>query len=106
MDRYAIESPHLAPEKDPDDPLSNSPQKRGASHEMRIESDFREQGLTVVRIEGETDEEKQNATLSSIKQGIDIIVQARLEMNGFMGFADFLVKVPGDSNLGNYHYKV
>lgn len=106
MDRYALEFPHLAPEKDPQDPLSTTLQKRGFAHEDKLEASFREQGLTVTRIEGETDEAKRNATLSSMKQGIDIIAQARLEMKGFMGFADFLVKVPGDSNLGNYHYEV
>lgn len=41
-----------------------------------------------------------------MRQGIDIIVQARLEMDGFRGFADFLVKVPGESNLSNHHYEV
>lgn len=106
MDRYAIEFPHLAPEKDPQDPLSNTLEKRGFAHEDQLEASFREQGLSVVRIEGDTDETKKNATLSSMRQGIGIIAQARLEMNGFMGFADFLVKVPGASNLGNYHYEV
>jgi len=106
MDRYAIEFPHLAPEKDPQDPLSSTLQKRGFAHEDQLEASFREQGLTVVRIEGKNDEAKKNATLSSMKQGFDIIAEARLEMNGFIGFADFLVKVSGESNLGNYHYEV
>lgn len=106
MDRYKLEFPHLAPAKDPQDSLSSTLQKRGFAHEVRLEASFREQGLTVMRIEGESDEVKQNATLSSMKQGTDIIVQARLEMSRFKGFSDFLVKVPGDSNLGNYHYEV
>ncbi len=61
MDRYAIELPHLAPEKDPQDPLSSTLQKRGFAHEDQLEASFREQGLTVVRIEGDTDEIKRNA---------------------------------------------
>ena len=106
MNRYALEFPHLAPEKDPQDALSCALQKRGFAHEDQLEMSFREQGLSVVKIEGESNTEKQAATLSSTQQGADIIVQARLEMNGFRGFADFLIKTPGDSLLGDFHYEV
>jgi len=106
MDRYAIEFPHLAPAKDPQDPLSDTLQKRGYVHEEQLEASFGEQGLSVIHIEGGSNNEKQYATLSAMNKGTDIIAQARLEMAGFMGFADFLVKVPGNSNLGTYHYEV
>jgi predicted RecB family nuclease len=35
-----------------------------------------------------------------------VIFQAALEKLPFRGYADFLVKVPGKSLLGNYHYEV
>ena len=106
MDRYALELPHLAPAKDPLDPLSTTLQKRGFAHEDQIEISFREQGLSIVKIEGESDIEMHTATLSSMNQGIDVIAQARLKMSCFKGFADFLIKVPGNSNLGDFHYEV
>ena len=41
-----------------------------------------------------------------MKQGVDVIAQARLEISDFMGYADFLIKVEGTSNLGDFHYEV
>ena len=41
-----------------------------------------------------------------MRSGADIITQAYLEMDNFGGIADFLIKVPGESNLGEYHYEV
>jgi predicted RecB family nuclease len=106
MDRYVLEFPHLAPEKDPQDALSCALQQRGFAHEDQLEMSFREQDLSVVKIEGKSNTEKLAATLSSMQQGADIIAQARLETKGFRGFADFLIKTPGDSLLGDFHYEV
>jgi uncharacterized protein len=41
-----------------------------------------------------------------MKQGVDVIVQARLENNQWMGLADILIKVPGTSKFGSWSYEI
>ncbi len=106
MDRYTMEFPDHAPAKDQADALVVSLQKRGFAHEDQLEAEFREQGLSVVKIEAESAVEKHKATLSAMNRGVDVIVQAHLEREEFAGFADFLVKVEGISDLGDFHYEV
>ena len=98
--------PQFSELKDAQGQLANILQQRGLLHEFQLENSFKEQGLSLVKIEGKGDVEKENATLSAMRQGIDVISQACLEMNGFMGYADFLIKVEGTSNLGDFHYEV
>ena len=106
MDQYALRFPETLQLKDAQDPLTNILSQRGLAHEYQLEDTFKAQRLSLVKVEGKDDSEKKKITLSAMKQGIDVIVQARLEMNGFMGYSDFLIKVEGTSNLGNFHYEV
>lgn len=102
MDRFAIEFPHLAATKDQQDTLAKTLQERGLMHELQIEESFKKKGLSYVKI----NTRDPNATLLAMKQGIDVIAQAPLKVNDFMGIADFLIKVEGQSQLGNFHYEV
>jgi len=106
MDRFAIEQPDQAPRKDPADALMDTLQQKGYAHEDALEAEFSAQGLSIAKIDGETSSEKLENTLSAMHAGVDVIVQARLEQKPFAGFADFLVKVAGTSQLGDYHYEV
>ena len=106
MNRFALECPGKAPEKDPEDGLLNVLQNRGLGHEKVQEALFQSQGLSVQKIEAANRELKKQATLQAMKNGVDVIVQAYLEKGEFFGYADFLVKVPGQSELGDYHYEV
>lgn len=116
MDRFSIEHPDQAPEKDPADALMSSLAQKGYEHEDALEAAFLEQGLNVVTIEGESSDEKHANTLVAMRQGADVIVQARLELPPFGGYADFLVKVKYESessspsknksSLGDWHYEV
>ena len=106
MDRCAMESPSIAPKKDPEDALKSVLQAKGFTHEDEQESNFRDQELSVFRVESTNSKEQVELTLSAMKNGVDVIAQARLENNQFLGFADFLIKVVGASKLGNYHYEV
>lgn len=106
MDRYVIELPGKAPEKDPEDPFMSMLQQKGYAHEAALEDKFRAQQLSVTKIAGASSEEKLNQTLAAMREGINIIVQARLQDDQFSGYADFLVKVSGNSELGDYHYEV
>lgn len=106
MNRFALEFPDKAPERDPDDELMGLLQNKGFQHEKAQEELFKSQGLSVQKIEAETTELKKQETLDAMKNGADVIVQAYLENQQFFGYADFLVKMPGESKFGNYHYEV
>ena len=116
MDRFRIEHPDKAPEKDPVDALMTSLAQKGYEHEENLEAEFKAQGLNVVRIDGKSSDIQHANTLTAMHKGVDVISQARLELPPFMGYADFLVKVtnevgPGSpsknkSSLGNWHYEV
>ena len=92
MDRFAIECPEHAPEKDPDNPLMASLSQKGFAHENAVQAAFVEDGLSLEIINDGFNKEKYEKTLAAIEKGVDVIAQARLELEPFGGFADFLVK--------------
>lgn len=111
MDRLAQEYPELAPKPDPSDELMVMLQQKGYEHEDKLETQFIAEGKSLVKIEGITKKDKYTKTLAAMKQGAEVIVQGRLELSEFAGYADFLVKVEHKSdqplsNLGDWHYEV
>ena len=111
MDRLAQEHPELTPERDLNDEFMKLLQQKGYEHEDTLEAKFIAEGKTLVKIEGGSNSEKYTNTLEAMRKGIEVIVQARLELEQFAGFADFLVKVVHESDcisskLGNWHYEV
>lgn len=106
MNRFVCEFSDEAPEKDADDELVAVLQNKGFKHENIQKEVFESQGLLVVTIDGESKSIKKQNTIDAMKNGVDVIYQAYLESENFHGYADFLVRTPGASNLGNYHYEV
>lgn len=106
MERFVLDHPEEAPEKDADDALMSVLQTRGYAHEDALEAQFVSEGKQLVKIDIENWSKAEQATLEAMQSGVDVIVQARLVKAPFAGFADFLVKVPGASELGDYHYEV
>ncbi|MGO2302681.1 TM0106 family RecB-like putative nuclease [Psychrobacter sp. AOP7-D1-15] len=111
MDRLVQEHPKLVPEPDPSDELMVMLQQKGYEHEDKLETQFISEGKSLVKIEGITKKDKYTKTLAAMKQGAEVIVQGRLELSEFAGYADFLVKVEHKSdqplsNLGDWHYEV
>lgn len=104
--RFALEFPDKAPEKGSEDGLMGALQKKGFQHEEAQEALFKAQGLSVHKIEVDTVDLKKQETLDAMKNGADVIIQAYLENQQFFGYADFLVKKPGKSKFGDYHYEV
>jgi predicted RecB family nuclease len=45
-------------------------------------------------------------TVKAMERGKDIIIQGHLSSDGYLGIPDILVKVPGKSKFGDYHYAV
>ena len=121
MDRLSLEQQDLSvavSERDPsglgliscqaDEPSEEDAifQRRGLDHEKRTLGQFRQAGRTVVEIGPGTLEQQRLRTEKAMRDGADVIYQARLDHATLGGYADFLVRCEGDSALGNYHYEV
>lgn len=106
MDRFALECSDATPDKDPEDALNTALAKKGYVHEDALEAEFRARGLEVVKIEGGSNVEKESATIAALKSGADVVAQGRLSLAPFAGYSDFLVRVAGNSALGDFHYEV
>jgi predicted RecB family nuclease len=104
MEHLARTNPELLPIPDENDPMMALLQKQGEEHEQATLSLLREKGLTVVDLKKTPD--AVNATLMAMQSGADVIYQAALELSPFRGQADFLVKILGESTLGDYHYEI
>lgn len=75
---------------------------KGIEHEKRFLASF--DPTEVVEIPSGKDSAQ--ATLEAMTSGAKVIFQAHLVDSQFGGYADFLIRVPGESLLGDYHYEV
>ncbi|MGY1771950.1 TM0106 family RecB-like putative nuclease [Blastococcus sp. SYSU D00813] len=75
----------------------------GIAHELRYLESLEEQGLTVVRLQGQRSEA---ATLEAMRAGVDVVHQATLFDGTWGGQADFLLRVEQPSDLGDWSYEV
>ena len=106
VERYSIEVPDHNYVRDETDAMLGLLQDKGEAHEAGLLDEFRSQGRDIAVIDGESVEEKRRNTLVAMEAGAEIIFQACLQKLPFRGYADFLVRVPGDSRFGDYHYEV
>jgi len=106
MERYSIEAPDHNYVRDETDAMLALLQDKGETHEAGLLDEFIKQGRDIAVIEGKSVEEKRRNTLAAMEAGAEIIFQACLQKLPFRGYADFLVRVPGESWLGDYHYEV
>lgn len=104
MEHYVIVCSESKPDPDSQDPMLSLLRTKGNAHELAILADFQSKGLNIENLLGVKNALEK--TLNAMKSGADIIYQAALQKSLFRGFADFLIKVPGDSAIGNYHYEV
>ena len=108
MDRYSLEFPAQIKSDDTDEALKIL-QKKGIEHEDAFLNKLKEQGKEIVEIP--RDSNSHRATMLAMLEGKEIIYQANLFSNNhednirFEGYADFLFKVEGASNLGNWYYE-
>lgn len=84
------------------DPAHELLKQKGLEHEKAYEQSLIKQGYSVYKLE----ELSNTATLKAMKAGYDYILQAGLYDGKWNGRADFLRKVDGASDLGDYHYEV
>lgn len=89
------------------DPALEALQQRGYEHEAAYVQHLRSQGLAVAELGEVVDTQPQfAATLAEMKRGTEVITQATLLSDGWMGRADVLRRVDTPSaNLGGYSYE-
>lgn len=76
--------------------------QRGREHEAAYVRFLSEKGLTIHDLRGQST----FATEAAMQQGADVIVQGQLDHGPWMGYADILIKVPGQSKFGDWAYEV
>jgi uncharacterized protein len=84
-------------------------QRRGHAHEQRYIDLLEERGLQVERGDDDWDhsyEDRAAATVELMHEGVDVIYQATVFDGRWVGFPDFLLRTPGNSDLGDWHYEV
>ena len=91
--------------RDPPDQFLDLIKDMGNQHEENIINKI-EKTDPVFRIDKDKQsrEESIKHTLSAIKSGKEKIYQAAIGNNSLFGYADLLVKNPGHSKIGDYHY--
>jgi predicted RecB family nuclease len=102
MDRLYLEIPDSV-QPDPDSAEDEILRAKGEEHELAFLEQLIAAGRDVVNLKGSFGNIAE--TLLAMKDGREIIYQATLASGVFAGIADFLVRVNGDSALGNYYYE-
>jgi predicted RecB family nuclease len=77
---------------------------RGNEHETQFLNNLREEGRNITSIAAGADSVER--TRQALAKGPEVIYQAHLVDGNLGGYADFLIRVPGKSDLGDYHYEV
>ncbi|MCD2453612.1 TM0106 family RecB-like putative nuclease [Methylicorpusculum oleiharenae] len=108
MERLAIESPAMIAgiEKD-HDPMMALLAAKGNTHEANFLKSLQDThgNKAIAMVKGQSHHDRATETFGYMQAGYPFIYQAYLSRDGFAGRADFLVKVEGKSNLGDYHYE-
>ena len=89
-----------------ENPSLEALRQKGEEFEKGYINQLRESGKTVVEISRGNAEEAVVKTLNAMRQGVDVIYQARLELDAWNGWADFLIKVEKQSKFGDWSYEV
>ena len=80
--------------------------QKGIDFEENYLSSLKSAGLSVVEIK-QDDADAAEKTVQAMHDGVDVVYQARLVEEGIWeGWSDFLIKIPGTSQLGAWQYEV
>ena len=103
LERKLIEDPDSLRDQMDQDPMNALLGEMGDAHEAGFLQYFQEKhGVEHVACIERNYKTAASTTIQAMKDGYDVIFQAYLERDEFRGFADFLVKVPGQSEFRDY----
>ncbi len=106
MERWRLADEGIKSLMDPEDPMLVTLRRQGYAHEDAYLESLRVEGKDVVKIDDPSTDVMLSQTREAMSNGVEIIAQAYLKLDNFGGMADFLVRVPGASRLGDYHYEI
>ena len=102
LDRYNLDFPGELVQDKPTE-QDKIVYKSGEEHEARILDSFQsEMDVAII----DRSDSAFHKTLAAMRQGRQVIYQARLALEPFAGWSDFLIHVPGHSEFGDWHYEV
>ena len=87
-----------------DDPMLEILRERGLAHEQEYVRRLARAGKSVVEIT-HSNVTALEETLTAMREGADVIVQARLEHGSWAGWADVLLRVDGESSFAPWKYE-
>ena len=87
-----------------DDPMLEILRERGLAHEQEYVRRLARSGKTIVEIT-RSSSKAFDETLAAMREGADVVVQARLEHESWAGWADVLLRVEGESRFGSWRYE-
>jgi uncharacterized protein len=87
-----------------DDPMLEILRERGLEHERAYVQSLAQSGKRVAEI-NKGSSSAFDETLEAMRDGVNVIVQGRLEHGAWAGWADVLLRVDGASQLGDWRYE-
>jgi uncharacterized protein len=103
LDRRQLDAPVEVAE---DDAFLKLLQEKGLEHERALKDHYLKEGRHLVEIPGEGSiEVRTERTLEAMRAGAEVIYQGAFWSGRWHGYADFLLRVAGDSALGPFHYE-
>lgn len=81
-------------------------QRKGEEFESDYLEQLRAEGKSIAEIERGNSKKALQDTIDAMVAGVDVIYQARLELDIWNGWADFLIKVDKQGRFGNWSYEV
>lgn len=103
LDLRNLDTPAVFPEEDEQTKLL---QEKGFEHERAYLDQLRNEGRSIIEIEGKDIVEKAALTQAALVAAPDVIFQGAFLDESWQGYSDFLLKVDRPSSLGNYSYEV
>ena len=101
----------LAQKKIPPPPVYENPslealQTRGEEFEKKYIEKLKQGGKSIAEIFKGNTEKALEETVQAMRDGVDVIYQARLEQETWHGWADFLIKADKPGKFGDWSYEV
>jgi uncharacterized protein len=87
-----------------DDPMLEILRERGLAHEEEYVRRLARSGKRIVEVT-RSSKTALDQTLAAMREGADVLVQARLEHGSWAGWADVLLRVDGESRFGSWRYE-